>query len=109
MVRPDKFGKQPDVEWKMPVGGSKVYLAASQIQHHLCVRINDAVKTNAGTKTLAAYTRAISDSTTSEDDKEYARLGRVMRGEAILRLDDVARAQIHFGEQLGLADWVRVS
>lgn len=51
----------------------------------------------------------VSDSTTSEDDKEYARLGRVMRGEAILRLDDVARAQIHFGEQLGLADWVRVS
>lgn len=42
MVRPDKFGKQPDVEWKIPVGGSKVYLAASQIQHHLCVRINDA-------------------------------------------------------------------
>ena len=108
MTRPDKFGRQHQVEWKMPDGGTRAHLAASQIQHYLCVRIHDAIKTAGDKKTIRAYTEAASAGATDEEDVErlYRRAGRVMRGEAIMRLDDIAIAQIHFGDELGLPDWL---
>lgn len=109
-TRPDLFGKTPNIPWKVPNDGSEVYLLASQIQHYLCLRIYDVTKTSAGDGKLTTYIRAVGgDIDDEERNRHYQRLGRVMRGEAILRLDDVATAQHHFGNDINMPDWQNAS
>lgn len=108
-TRPDLFGKAPSIPWKIPEDGSEVYLLASQIQHHLCLRINDAMKTRSDLGKLTSYSRAVGGDNDEDRNRHYQRLGRVMRGETILRLDDVATAQHHFGDHIHLPDWATAS
>lgn len=84
-LEPDGFGRVETVEWdeaRLPV-----QLRVSQIQHGFATQIRRLAKAQHGT--VAAYARSIGQ---SED-----RLAKMLRGEAIMRLEDVALAEIHLG------------
>lgn len=86
-AEPHAFGRARTVDWVDPDGADQTELAAAQLQHDYAVRIRLAAKERFGS--IGAYALQIGQ--TSD------RLGKVLRGEAIMRLEDIAAAQIHLG------------
>ena len=103
-AQPDLFGKAADITWPPAASGQEVQRLAAQLQHDLCVRFTDALRVSKNLGRLTGYAHAIAEAGADEDDikKAYARLGRVLRGETPMRLDDVAQAKVHFGSLLDL-------
>ena len=84
-AEPEAFGIANKVDWKSPALGTETQLAAAMLQHEFAVGIRRAAKRRYGS--IGAY--AVHVGQTPD------RLGKVLRGEAIMRLEDLAAAQLH--------------
>lgn len=84
------FGSVRKIRWK-PVGalsGPQLdYLLASQLQHAYAVRINEQITKLHGS--VREYAKAAGHN--------YQRLGRMLRGEIVMRLDDISNAERQLG------------
>ena len=67
---------------------------ASRIQHLQCVAIHHAVIERYSCRRLKGYTNEIG--------RPYEQFRRIMRGDAVLHLRDLAEAKLHFGDSLNL-------
>ena len=86
--QPDLFGKHSVMEWKpTAVGASNTTLdqiAAAKRQHVIAMAIHNAVMKNA--TSVRAYAA-------SRHEIEYSRFSGVLRGEYVMKLDDIAYAE----------------
>lgn len=82
-VDPGAFGKARNIDWLKPAQAQLHFLAASKIQHAFAWRIRLALKESA----LPAKTYAIRSGTS------YDRLMKMLRGETIMRLEDLGQAE----------------
>ena len=86
--QPELFGKYSVMEWKpIPDGASNTTLdqiSAAKRQHVLAMAIREAVMKSA--TSVRAYA-------TSRHEIEYSRFAAVLRGEAVMKLDDIAYAE----------------
>ncbi len=84
-LEPRVFGRARHVGWKDAYGDQqRRQLLASQIQHDYAVAIRDAISASAVLGSVRDY--AI------KAGADYQRLAKVLRGEAIMRFEDVADA-----------------
>ena len=86
---PQVFGKARNITWR--VAGSDhdaTQLVASQMQHDYAVAIRYAIA-DSPYRTVKGYAQATG--------ADYQRLSKVLRGEAIMRLEDIADAHRHLG------------
>jgi hypothetical protein len=67
---------------------------AARIQHEQCVAIHRAVIERYSYRRLKGYTTTIG--------RPYEQFRRIMRGDAVLHLRDLAEAKLHFGDSLDL-------
>jgi hypothetical protein len=83
------FGRAETLRWKLPSGGrERMFLRSAQLQHRYVLRIRERLAIRAvGVKEYAAAA-----------ETSYPRLLRVLRGEAILRLEDIALADLVLGD-----------
>lgn len=65
------------------------------MQHHICLAMRRAISISPGT--VAEYAR--------EADSGPERIGRMLRGELVMRLEDVANADRHLGDAIRDAGW----
>lgn len=87
---PLAFGKAEVIKWKdVPLQDADRLLAA-QIQHSLACLISKQARSKYGS--LRAYAETA--------DLNYDRLVKILRGEQILRLEDLAAAERHIGHVL---------
>jgi hypothetical protein len=85
------FGKAPSIRWNDVASEQQAtQVVASQVQHDYAVAIRTAADERHGN--LKEYAKAI--------DADYQRLTRVLRGDAIMRLEDIADAHRHLGVSL---------
>lgn len=84
-AEPDAFGLASTVAWNRTSKGRETQLAAAKIQHRYAVGIRRAAKRQYGS--IGAYAARLGQSPD--------RLAKVLRGEAIMRLEDIAAAQLH--------------
>ena len=92
-LEPLNFGRKPQLRWQAEASLSDAsldQLRASQIQHLIAVQIVDQVTFRFDS--LVDYA--------DYADVNYARLGRVLRGEIVMRLEDVAKAERTLGLRL---------
>ena len=82
-LEPKAFGKARSIRWVEPNPGTEDQHAAAQMQHEWAVAINEAAIRNYGS--LKRYT--------DENELPYDRLTRILRGDEIMRLEDIATAQ----------------
>jgi hypothetical protein len=86
--QPDLFGKYSVMEWKpIPDDASNTTLdqiAAAKRQHILAMAIHEAVMKSA--TSVRAYAA-------SRHEISYTRFAAVLRGEAVMKLDDIAYAE----------------
>jgi len=88
---PKLFGKAPEIRWNdASTEQQATQVVASRIQHDYAVVIRAAADRQHGN--LKAYAEAT--------DADYQRLARVLRGDAIMRLEDIADAHRHLGVPL---------
>jgi len=88
-AEPQVFGKARNVDWRrVHSDRDGTQLIASQIQHDYAVAIRDAI-VESHHRTIKAYAQATGT--------DYQRLSKVLRGEAIMRLEDIADAHRHLG------------
>lgn len=87
---PLAFGKAQVIQWKDVPSYEADRLLAAQIQHRLACVISKQARTKYGS--LRAYSETA--------DLNYDRLVKVLRGEHIMRLEDVAAAERHVGHIL---------
>lgn len=88
---PKLFGKAPEIRWNAALTARQAtQVVASRIQHDYAVMIRAAADQQHGS--LKAYADAT--------DTDYQRLTRVLRGDAIMRLEDIADAHRHLGVPL---------
>ena len=73
---------------------SEILHFASQVQHQQCVAIQRAVIARYSYRGLRGYTTDI--------DRPYEQFRRIMRGDAVMQLRDLAEAKLHFGNALNL-------
>jgi len=86
-AEPSVFGKARAIAWlPVPPGSEDQHLAA-QMQHVYAVAIATEAKSRYGS--LKGYARAV--------DVDYQRLAKILRGEAVMRLEDIASARLHLG------------
>ena len=67
---------------------------AAQIQHQQCVAIHRAIIERYSYRRLKGYTTTIG--------RPYEQFRRIMRGDAVLHLRELAEAKIHFGDSIDL-------
>jgi hypothetical protein len=81
----ESFGRVTGPRWLDDVRSDhqRDQLAAAQLQHQFALRIYRAIRHQR--KTLKAYAEMC--------DVPYDRLAKVMRGEVIMRLEDIAQAE----------------
>ncbi len=88
-VDPKMFGSSELVQWK-PVrshsGADRDNLVAAQVHHLVALRLQAAIRRRGMTNDEAARAFGITES----------RLGRLLRGDVILRLEDIAWADRNF-------------
>lgn len=88
-AEPQVFGKAKSIDWRSVTSDDEeTQLVASQIQHEFAVAIQRAI-TASPYRTVEAYARATG--------ADYQRLAKVLRGEAIMRLVDIAGAHRRLG------------
>lgn len=93
-TEPLQFGKSLHIGWKPVEPEMKELHMAARIQHQQCVAIHRAVIERYSYRRLKGYTNAIG--------RPYEQFRRIMRGDAVLHLRDLAEAKIHFGDSLDL-------
>lgn len=95
---PESFGRAQSIQWKRvaPLEQEALLLAA-QWQHASAVRIRWRIK--ATKSNLKTYARSAGTS--------YDRLGKVLRGVIVMRLEDIAVADILLGGVSGFTDQPR--
>jgi hypothetical protein len=93
-TEPLQFGKSLNIGWKPVEPGTEELHLASRIQHQQCVAIHRAVTERYSYRRLKGYTSAIG--------KPYEQFRRIMRGDAVLHLRDLAEAKVHFGDSIDL-------
>jgi hypothetical protein len=96
---PKQFGSASSIAWKPARAMSPAQrdnLVAAQVQHAIALRIRRRIELSGLTIETAA--RA--------NDMEPDQLGRLLRGDAIMRLEHIAWAERSFGLDL-LSEWIR--
>ena len=93
-TEPLQFGKTIHIGWKEVEPETAELHLASRIQHQQCVAIHRAVTERYSYRRLRGYT--------TEIDRQYEQFRRVMRGDAVIQLRDLAEAKVHFGDKLDL-------
>ncbi|WP_157157600.1 hypothetical protein [Diaminobutyricimonas sp. LJ205] len=87
------FGSSEALHWKTPAyPGEAVLIRAAQLQHLYATRIRRAAILRFGS--VRAYAAAVGDSVN--------RVSRVLRGTAVMRLEDIARAESVLGDITGV-------
>lgn len=84
---PYVFGKAATIAWLPAAPGTKEQLLAAQMQHYLALAINTAAKSRYGSLTVYAKVANV----------KYRRLTRILRGDVVMRLEDIASARRHLG------------
>ncbi|TFB56756.1 hypothetical protein [Cryobacterium tagatosivorans] len=85
---PDGFGRVRALPWKTAVSReSEAFLLVAQRQHTYSVRIRRRIKETGSN--LKAYAR--------EAGTSYDRLGKLLRGVIVMRLEDIAMADVVLG------------
>lgn len=86
---PAQFGKHKVIDWVKPESQmQKERLVAAQIQHEFAFRIWRRLKFLR--RPISEYAKALGVS--------YDRTAKVLRGATIMRLEDIAAAEIELGE-----------
>jgi|SRR5699024_3003516 len=86
---PSHFGKSTTIHWVRPKSRmQEERLVAAQIQHVFAFRVWNRLKFL--DRTISDYAKAI--------DVSYDRTAKVLRGVTIMRLEDIAAAEIELGE-----------
>ena len=93
-TEPLQFGKSLHIGWKPVEPGTEELHLAARIQHEQCVAIHRAVIERYSYRRLKGYTTTIG--------RQYEQFRRIMRGDAVLHLRDLAEAKLHFGDSLNL-------
>ena len=94
-TEPNAFGKAANLGWITPTTDEETDLCrTAQLQHSYAVRINRRLREM--DKTVRDYSRMTGIG--------YDRLAKVLRGDAIMRLEDIAQAERLLGEILGTQD-----
>jgi hypothetical protein len=93
-TEPLQFGKSTNIEWKNVESGTAILHLASQIQHQQCVTILQAVHRDFDYQGLMGYTNAIG--------RPYEQFRRIMRGDAVIQIRDLAEAKVYFGDTINL-------
>lgn len=89
------FGKALRISWYKPTSPSRVAcLAAAQLQHRYAVRINNRLRELG--KSVRDYSEMAGVG--------YDRMTKVLRGEAVMRLEDVTDAERLLGKILSESD-----
>ena len=86
-VHPERFGQVGAVQWKSPEQGEKIQLQAAVLQHEWSKLIRRRLGEERVTLKVFASRARMS----------YDRAAKVLRGEAIMRLEDLAAAQLILG------------
>lgn len=82
---PEGFGRVTELRWRED--GDQTQLVAAQLQHRMCREIRQRLKSNGmPLKYYATIT-----------DTDYWRLCRVLRGEVLIQLEDIAWAARKLG------------
>ncbi|TFC23374.1 hypothetical protein [Cryobacterium glucosi] len=87
-AEPLSFGRASLVAWRLADSPqSKALLIAAQLQHEYAIRIRAGIeRTGSGLKAYA-----------SEAGMSYDRAGKMLRGEIVMRLEDIATADVILG------------
>ncbi len=86
---PDGFGRAQNLQWKQVENLEMAALRlASRRQHEYALRIRGRIR--ATNRSLKSYAR--------EAGTSYDRLGKMLRGVIVMRLEDLATADIILGE-----------
>ncbi|WP_105035168.1 hypothetical protein [Cryobacterium aureum] len=94
-TEPNAFGKAASLGWITPVTEAEDDLCrAAQLQHTYAVRINRRLRDIH--KTVRDYSQMTGIG--------YDRLAKVLRGDAIMRLEDIAQAERLLGDILDTCD-----
>jgi len=80
---PDAFGLARRIAWREPAQGDIDRVNAARLQHQWALAIRKSSKDQFGS--VKAYATAA--------QQNYDRLAKVLRGDAIMRLEDIAAAQ----------------
>lgn len=80
---PAAFGKARSIRWKPVENEQRAQLLSSKMQHYYAYEIQRAIRSSTY-GTVKAYA--------TEAGVEYQRFTKVLRGDAIMRLEDVALA-----------------
>jgi hypothetical protein len=91
-LEPELFGKRFELTWREAEERDNAQLAAAQLQHEYACFIRKWTRDNGESLTTYA-TRA---------KTKYDRLVKVLRGEAIMRLDDIGMAHFIFNQDIRL-------
>lgn len=89
-TEPAAFGKAATIAWPSVPRSGEARLLAAQVQHHCAVAITREAK--AQYVTLKKYARRAG--------VDYQRLTKILRGEAVMRLEDMANARLHLGDAI---------
>jgi len=92
-TEPGSFGRARTVEWRTHSVDKGPLLEAAKIQHRFSVAIRNRALVQFGS--LKSYARAA--------DIDYPRLTQVLAGKQVMRLEDIATAQLVLGEIVPIA------
>lgn len=86
---PSQFGRYSDIHWRHPSGGSDQLdqWETARFQHRMAVQVREA---------LAARNQALDDYA-AEQGLNRNRIGRLLRGDIIMRLEDVMNVRRNLG------------
>jgi hypothetical protein len=86
---PEGFGRRSDVQWTKPANAQEEgFVAAARLQHRYVLRIRERM----------AAERLNSKAYAARSGTSVQRLLRILRGEVILRLEDIALADAVLGQ-----------
>jgi len=89
-IDPDDFGEVENIKWRSDAGYSEAMLdqfEASRMHHRIALAMRKAIREQYGTDN--AYAAAIGMNRT--------RLGRLLGGKVVMRLEDIANARRNLG------------
>jgi len=89
---PSVFGKAATIAWLPAPSGSEDQHLAAKMQHFWARAIATEAKRRHGS--IKGYAQAVG--------VDYQRLTKILRGEAVMRLEDIASARLHLGSAIPL-------
>jgi hypothetical protein len=82
------------ISWKAEEPETAVLHLASRIQHQQCVIILQAVEREFAIRGLMGYTMTVG--------RPYEQFRRIMSGDAVIQIRDLAEAKVYFGDTINL-------